>query len=95
VKTEPREGRRDRSQTSHAHTSDKNKWRYAIWLFGTNSLKKGAMWRIDPLLGKDFEKHDTTTDAMQRRRKHATTTVFSTRSVQMGYKEDNWGYPVS
>jgi hypothetical protein len=57
------------------------------------------LWRIEPLLGKDLEtNNDTTAVAMQRRGKHASTpiellleTAFSTRSVQRGYKKDNWG----
>jgi hypothetical protein len=84
-----------------AQISDKKKWRYACRLFGTNSLKEGAIWRIDPFLGKDLETKETTAVAMQRCGKHASTTtellletVFSTRSVQRGYKEDNWVDPV-
>jgi hypothetical protein len=61
------------------------------------------MWHIDPLLGKDLEaNNNTTATAMQCRGKHASTTtellletVFSARSVQRGYKEDNWDDPVS
>jgi hypothetical protein len=47
-----------------------------------------VLWRVDPLLGKDLETDETTVVAMQRRGKHASTTiellletVFSTRSV--------------
>jgi hypothetical protein len=29
------------------------KWRYVCRLFGTKSLKEGAIWRIDPLLSGD------------------------------------------
>jgi hypothetical protein len=53
------------------------------------------LWRIEPLPDKDLEiNNETRAVAMQRRGKHASTTellletVFSTRSVQMGYKED-------
>jgi hypothetical protein len=51
-----------------------------------------------PLLGKDLEtNNETAAVAMQRRCKHASTTIelllFSTRSVQRGYKENNWGDP--
>jgi hypothetical protein len=57
------------------------------------------LWCTDPLLGKDLEtNNETTTVAMHRCDKHASTTiellletVFSTRSVQRGYKEYNWG----
>jgi hypothetical protein len=47
------------------------------------------LWRIDPLLGKDLETNKKTAVALQRRGKHASTTIellletmFSTRSVQ-------------
>jgi hypothetical protein len=59
------------------------------------------LWRIDPLLGKDLETNERKAVAVQRRGKHnsitiiAVETVFSTRSVQKNYKEDNWGEPVS
>jgi hypothetical protein len=61
-----------------------------------------VLWCIDQLLAKDFETNkETTAVAMQQRGKHASTTtelpletVFPTRSVQRGYKEDNWGDPV-
>jgi hypothetical protein len=55
METVPREGKRDRSQTLQAQTAQKRKWWYACRLFGTNSLKEGAMWRIDPLLGRGLE----------------------------------------
>jgi hypothetical protein len=62
-----------------------------------------VLWRIDPLQGKNLETdNETTIVAMQRRGKRASTTikllletVFSTQSVQRGYKEDKWGEPVS
>jgi hypothetical protein len=62
-----------------------------------------VLWRIDLLLVKDLETNNKVTAvAMQRRDKHASTTVelllgtvVSTRSVQRGYKEDSWGDPVS
>jgi hypothetical protein len=70
-------------------------------LFGTNSLKEEAMWRTDALLGKDLERNKTAV-GMQQRVKHDSKTiallletVFSIRSLQNGYKEDNWGDPVS
>jgi hypothetical protein len=55
------------------------------------------MWCIDLLLGKNLETNSKTTAvAMQEHGKHASTTiellletVFSARSVQSGYKEDN------
>jgi hypothetical protein len=56
------------------------------------------LWRTDPLLGKDLETNETTAIAMQQHGKQASTTtellletMFSTQSVQRGYKEDNWG----
>jgi hypothetical protein len=56
-----------------------------------------------PLLGKDLETdNETTAVAMQRRGKHASTTIellletgVSTPSVQRCCKEDNWGDPIS
>jgi hypothetical protein len=61
------------------------------------------LWRIEPLLGKDLEtNHETTTVFMQRRDKHASTTikllsetVFSMWCVPRSYFEDNWSDPVS
>jgi hypothetical protein len=60
------------------------------------------LWFIDTLLGKDLETNNgTTAVAMQRRDKHASTTIVtfengvSNRSVQRVYKEDGWGDPVS
>jgi hypothetical protein len=44
------------SHRHHKHSpSEKKKWRYTCRLFGMNSLKEGAMWHVDPLLGIDFE----------------------------------------
>jgi hypothetical protein len=60
------------------------------------------LWRIDPLLGKELETNKAiTAAAMQRRGKHAFRTeillemMFSTRSVQRCYKEQNWGNSIS
>jgi hypothetical protein len=56
-----------------------------------------VLWRMDPLLGRNIEtNNETTAVAMQWRNKHVSTTikletVFSTRFVQRGCKEDNWG----
>jgi hypothetical protein len=48
-------------EMSKAQPSEKNKWRYAYRLFGTNSLKEGAMWHVDLLLGNAHEiSHYTT-----------------------------------
>jgi hypothetical protein len=60
-------------------------------------------WHIDSLLGKDLKTNNKTIAvAMQQHGKHTSTTiellleiVFSTRSMQRGHKEDNWGDPVS
>jgi hypothetical protein len=74
--------------------------KYTKWMAVSLYLSL-ILWRIAPLLGKDLETNETTDIAMQRRSKHITRTVellletFSTRSVQRGYKEDNWGDPVS
>jgi hypothetical protein len=60
------------------------------------------MWRIDSLLGKDLETNNETAVAMQRRGKHASTTIellletaFSMCSLPRSYLEDNWGDPIS
>jgi hypothetical protein len=36
--------------TTRAENSEKNEMRHTDRLFGTNSLKEGAMWRNTPLL---------------------------------------------
>jgi hypothetical protein len=38
----------------------------SFWVFGMNSIKEGAMWRTDPLLGKDLETNETTAIARQQ-----------------------------
>jgi hypothetical protein len=43
------------NQMSRAHPSKKKKLWYACRLYGTNILKEGAMWHVDPLLGNDCE----------------------------------------
>jgi hypothetical protein len=55
-----------------------------------------------PVAGQRPLNNKTTAVAMQRHSKHASTTielllemVFCTQSMQRGYKEDNWGDPVS
>jgi hypothetical protein len=58
VRSEPRRGRWDRSQTSQAQPSEENKWRYASRPFGTNGLKERAMWHIDSLLIGDTVNSD-------------------------------------
>jgi hypothetical protein len=60
------------------------------------------LWCIDPLLSKNLEtNNERTAIAIKWRGKHACTTIelllemlFSTQSVERGYKEDNWN-PVS
>jgi hypothetical protein len=57
---------------------------------------------MGPLLDKDLEtNNETTAVVMQRRCKHASTTielmletVFSMWSVPRSYLEDNWGDPI-
>jgi hypothetical protein len=44
--------------TEVASTALEKEWQYACRLFGTNSLKEGAMWHVDPLLGNDSEKNN-------------------------------------
>jgi hypothetical protein len=49
------EGRQGQSWLSKALPSEEMKWRYACRLFGMNSLKDGAMWHEDLLLGNENE----------------------------------------
>jgi hypothetical protein len=59
------------------------------------------MWSVDLLLSKHLETNSKTVAiAMQQHGKHTSKTielllqtVFSARSVQSGYKEDNLGGP--
>jgi hypothetical protein len=56
---------------------------------------------MDPLLGKDLETNEKEPLLCNGAVNARTTiellleTVFSTRSFQKGYKEDNWDDPVS
>jgi hypothetical protein len=38
-----------------AQPSEKKKWQYTCRLLGVISLKEGAMWHVDPLLGNNHE----------------------------------------
>jgi hypothetical protein len=65
-------------------------------------MQSFILWHTDPLLRKNFKTNKITAIAMQRHGKHTSTTiallletVFSTQSVQRGYKEENWGDLVS
>jgi hypothetical protein len=60
ARTEPR-GRKTRPITHVTSTALGKEWRYACRLFGTNSLKEGAMWHTDPLLGnyREISKYTT------------------------------------
>jgi hypothetical protein len=67
-------------------------------------LKEEAMWCIDLLLGKYFKRKKTRhqlllCNGVIKDTSTATEllleTEFSTRSMQRGYKEDNWCDPVS
>jgi hypothetical protein len=55
VRTEPWEERQGRSQISQAQLLEKKEWQYTCRLVRTNSLKKGALWYVDPLLGNNCE----------------------------------------
>jgi hypothetical protein len=70
-------------QTSQAKPLEKKKWWYACRLFGTNSLKEGAMWLVHLLPGNDHEISNYTTAVNSNR-----GTVFSVRSVPRCYKQD-------
>jgi hypothetical protein len=41
----PREKIPSHKKMSRTESSEEKEWRYTITLFGTNSLKEGAMWR--------------------------------------------------
>jgi hypothetical protein len=47
------------SHTSQTQPLEKKKWQYAHRLFRKNSLKEGAMWHIDLLLGNNHETNET------------------------------------
>jgi hypothetical protein len=42
---------------------EKKKWQYACWISRTNSLKEGAKWHVELLLGNYHEVSNYTTDA--------------------------------
>jgi hypothetical protein len=72
MRSEP-QARKVRPIRRHKQSSEKKKWRYACRLFGMNSLTEGAMWQIDPFLGKGHETNNqTTTIAMQQLHKYTT-----------------------
>jgi hypothetical protein len=48
-----REARWDQSQRLQAQPSENNKWFYACRLLRLNSLKEGALYHVDSLLGND------------------------------------------
>jgi hypothetical protein len=52
---------------------EKKKWRYTCRLFRTNSLKEGAVWHIDPLLGNNCKtNNETAAIARQQLLKYST-----------------------
>jgi hypothetical protein len=51
VRTEPRGWKARPIRNVTSVPLEKKKWRYACRPFGTNSLKVGATWHVDPLLG--------------------------------------------
>jgi hypothetical protein len=79
-----------REEADQAQTLEKKKW-YTCGLLGKNSLKEGAMWHRDLLLGKDLE----TMKTCLYNNKVTVEIVFSTQSVQRSYLEENWRNPVS
>jgi hypothetical protein len=59
------------------------------------------LWRIDIPISKGIETNETTAVAMQRRGKHASTTiellletVLSAQAAPRSYLGDNWNDPV-
>jgi hypothetical protein len=61
-----RRGRKERPITDVTSATLEKERRYACTLFRANSLKEGAMWRIDHLLGNDSETKETTAVVRQR-----------------------------
>jgi hypothetical protein len=59
MKPQGRKARLITDVTSTAH--GKEEWQYACRLFRRNSLKEGAIWNVDPLLGNDRKISDYTT----------------------------------
>jgi hypothetical protein len=70
-------GRKVRPITDVTRTAlGKEEIKYSCRLFGMNSRKEGAVWHIDPFLGKDLEtNNESTAVAEQQRGKHTSTTV--------------------
>jgi hypothetical protein len=75
-----------------------------LGLFGGATLTAEIIYIVAyrPVARQGLRNNDTTAVTMQRRGKHASITielllktVFSTPSVQRGYKEGNWGHPIS
>jgi hypothetical protein len=66
----------------HKLSPRKKNWRYACRLLVTNSLKEGAMWPVDPLLGNDREISNYTT-AVTRQRPVESNRVFCAILVEM------------
>jgi hypothetical protein len=57
------------------HLLCKAPWEFSRRMFGPSALIL-ILWHIDPLLGKDLEtNNETTAVAIQRRGKHASTTI--------------------
>jgi hypothetical protein len=94
----PRNRKRNRFKTSEDLNVLETSNRLVQWI-----LCIYVLWCIDLLLGKNLKiNNQKKVVAMQRRGKHASTIielllemVLSTRSVQRGYKEENWGDPLS
>jgi hypothetical protein len=88
MRTEPR-GRKARLITTlQAQPSEKKRW-YACGPFRMNSLKEGAMWHVDPLLGNDHKiSNYTTAVTRQQPVNNNRGTVLSVQSVPMCYKQE-------
>jgi hypothetical protein len=42
-----------KEEMAKAQPSEKKKWWCTCWLLGMISLKEGAIWHVDPLLGNN------------------------------------------
>jgi hypothetical protein len=61
---------------SQAQLLEKKKWRYVYKSFGMNSLKEGALYRVEPLLCVDCEVGEYTRDlSRQQLGKHVPAAI--------------------
>jgi hypothetical protein len=92
LKPEPLGGRRSRSQTSHAPLGKRRIGGTPVGCSGRIAVNNSVM---QPVPGKWFGKHVPAATNVHVTMRLLMEIVFSTRSVQRGYKEDKWDDPVS